>query len=396
MKKILIIVLFVIVFILASCTLAPFAYLFTGMTSGGSSPESGIGTLDLNFSEFAKTEAFKQEVEYFNVFITGNDNDEERNIPSNVQNKEYKLTIGKYFIKITAHNQSGKAIGLFEENVEIKRGKKTSLEVKFDELTSLVINLPSIEEIVSENSLTSREINPNTNYWRIFIKNVDNNDQTNEWQGNNAWTYSVAADNSSGNKAEATLPGNQDYRVEVYAQKYNYNPAISNSQMTGSSTITYGYGAGEIYLVSGESTTITITMESFAATAVQDDIDVAVDDVTPRCYVSFPTSYTANRLKNTTSGGSFSSTDLNSLNWLYMTENSTPATSLSLSGNNVNKVTRMATLTGQTIASGTFSSTETVAYWFTAVDNNGVHFLFPLTNATFELTDGTTLGIDVE
>ena len=71
MKKVLFITLIAVVFILASCTLAPFNYLFGGggFIGGGGTPTKNEGELILDFSDFAFSEAFLRDVSFFVIDI---------------------------------------------------------------------------------------------------------------------------------------------------------------------------------------------------------------------------------------------------------------------------------------------------------------------------------------
>jgi len=390
MKKYVIPLLILTVILMASCTYptySPFGFWF-GSTS--STPKKGA-YLFLNFDTHLQESNLLDQIDHYTLIIEGSkENIQENQIPKDTSELKYYLPTGDYKVKIIAHASNGQSVGIFEQQINIKKGEREDVTIVFSETSRLVLELPFAPH---SNGITSREINTETNAWSVFIRDVTNANTGEEFDGTTYVfkKYITNSDNTASEKVAISLTGAKDYSIELYSHKSDYNPTNGNSNFDNSTT-TFDYGSTITHLNSGETKEVRIQMNAFDATAVQATVDITSEEVQPLVNVTFPADYVDNRLRNTGNLSGFNALDFTLQEWKYATD--TTATQGSFSSSYLDKTTNSATIIAQSLNVGTFSSTGTVYYWFEVTDVNGIKLIFPNERyASFERTNGTSISI---
>lgn len=383
MKKILFITVIAVVFILASCTLAPFAYLFGGGTfiGGGSSPSRNEGELVLDFSQFAFGETFLNDVSFFVIDIQGQQNLRETiHLDEIIDGKKsFKLKSGDYFLKVNAYNANGRNIGQFSSNVSIEKGKKATEKVSFDETITLTLKLAIPQDDFSHKR-SSRALNSDGNQVTLIIRQGGGLNPPNLvddlwdkdrpiYYGPDTKSYTAGDQNV---EFTVTLAKGHEYGFEAYVQNTAYQPAEEVSTLL----TTLSYGATYVQITSDFDEKVYITTEDvlFSATPTINDT-FSNEYVNPEVTVTFPASFTSNRYD----GAYFTTAS----QFYYTYATSTEATSASAqvnsdSFNDNNLTVKYKSLNSSSLFFSEEDATGIYYYWFVATDTNNMPFVFPL------------------
>lgn len=392
MKRILFITIIAVVFILASCTLAPFAYLFGGgLITGGNRPETKDGELVVDLKSITHYEGFQEKIAYFMIFVEGPQNVTEKRVDSTVEEKSYLLKKGHYRVRVYAIDDLDKTIGVFKKNFEIKSGMQEKIVPTFEEAKNLIIRF-------GDEKLQSRSFSNGTDSFELFVRENGNTDIVHHELINRS--------NNASQTVSISVAVGKTYDVEVYSLRHpsgsyggSYNPA-EGSSITLESTLVLAYGMNSVEIDPGPGDpSVSIALENFQSSAA-DKFETVDQNFSVSVTVTFPSTYTSKMLTTSKNQGYMASGEFGGLLLHYATESSVVPETKSMSYDVNHARTAWDGVNNLVIATFTnhtnkffFEASETVWYWFTATDTNNRTFLFPSEPATVVVESGKNLDV---
>ncbi len=321
--------------------------------------KSSNGKLKVEFHDIPNVLIEGNSIETLDLSVDGPVKVSKKNIfVSKLDQTYFILPDGEYSFNAVAKNSEGEIMTTYSKTIIVRNKETSVLKVEIKSKNNVTICLPSIE---SQNS-SQRIVDGRTSQFKVIVKSG------NDFKNGEVLFSTFKAPGSSFN---LSLKSNKNYNVHVYSIQTDYNPLPGS---TYAATRTFGYGSKSFKVEPGKLKTVDLELNSITSRKTEPDTYIASGtNFEAKVEITFPSTYTLNV-------GNLS--DFSSLKLCYASDT-----------NLIKKIAAAPTgFSTPTIQNNSerpllYGDKNVYHYWFEAVDNNNVPFLFPTEGASVTVSD---------